>query len=180
MLSGRRRIIKGEEQYSNLINSYPHSLSPQSLSPQSLSSQTLSPRLVSPMLALYTNGVRRPPTRSRLRPIDPRSILCQSYLLNFLSAFLLLSTLVSGIAYIAATSLFYGVDCSSFAHLPPTHVLFSLASMSIQTQPLPFAELSTAIAYLDCASEKMLTTWQARTGITQAIGHLQRLIRSGL
>lgn len=73
------------------------------------------------------------------------------------------------------------LDCSSFAHLPPTHVLFSLATFPIQVQPLPFAELTCSILSVGQSTWAMLEAWRSRNAhgeisaaVTQAQVQLRR------
>lgn len=54
------------------------------------------------------------------------------------------------------------LDCSGFAHLPPAHILFSLATFPIQVQPLPFAELTSSVLSLGQSTWAMFDAWKAR------------------
>lgn len=73
------------------------------------------------------------------------------------------------------------LDCSSFVHLPPTHILFSLATFPIQVQPLPFAELTSSILSLDPSTWAIFEAWKSNNNngeVTAAVARLQARLKS--
>jgi hypothetical protein len=72
----------------------------------------------------------------------------------------------------------HDLDCATFLHLPAAHVLFSLASYSINKHPLPLSGSAAWIIHICPASADIFKAWQdMRDEVTSATRALQAALK---
>lgn len=73
------------------------------------------------------------------------------------------------------------LDCATFLHLPAAHVLFSLASYSVDKIPLPLSGPAAWIIHICPASTEIFKAWQAmRDEVASATRALQAALKRSI
>ena len=72
----------------------------------------------------------------------------------------------------------HDLDCVTFLHVSTPHIIFSLASYSVNKQSLPLSGISSAIIYLCPDAHTLVRTWQANgSAVAAAVHNLQAALK---